>query len=257
MKQELFSLEGRTALVTGGNGGLGRAMARAERHAGVRVAVTGRQPEKNEAIARELGDPTAVFALDVRDEAAMERSVAQVTERFGSLDILVNNAGLLRGGPLMSLSREDWSAVLETHVTGTFLCCKYAAQRMIAHGRGGKILNIGSMYSLFGAPDLADYGTAKTAILGLTRALAVELAPHHIQVNALLPEWYETDPIRGMPGTPPGEQIRRKTPVGRWGNPEDLVGAAIFFASAASDFVTGVQLPVDGGYAVAERLLYE
>jgi NAD(P)-dependent dehydrogenase (short-subunit alcohol dehydrogenase family) len=120
MKQELFSLEGRTALVTDSNGGLGRAMALGLCHAGARVAVTGRQPEKNEAIARELGDPTAVFALDVRDEAAVERNVAQVTERFGSLDILVNNAGLLRGGPLMSLSREDWSAVLETHVTGTF-----------------------------------------------------------------------------------------------------------------------------------------
>jgi 2-dehydro-3-deoxy-D-gluconate 5-dehydrogenase len=257
MKQELFSLEGRVALITGGNGGLGRAIALGLRGAGAQVAVTGRQPEKNEAISQELGDPTTVFALDVRDEAAVERTMAQVVERFGRLDVLINNAGLVRGGPLLALSRENWSAVLETHVTGTFLCCKYAAGHMIAQGQGGKILNIGSIYSLFGAPEHADYGTAKTAILGLTRALAVELAPHHIQVNALLPGWFETDLTRGLPGTPRGQQIRRKTPAGRWGTPEDLVGAAIFLASTASDFVTGVQVPVDGGYAVAERLLQE
>jgi 2-deoxy-D-gluconate 3-dehydrogenase len=257
MQTSLFSLAGRTALITGGNGGLGRAIALGLREAGAQVAVTGRQLDKNAAIAQELGDPTAVFALDVRDEEAVERTVAQVTERFGSLDILINNAGLFRGGSIVSLSRDDWSAVLDTHVTGTFLCCKYAAQRMIAQGQGGKILNIGSMYSLFGASEFADYGTAKTAILGLTRALAVELAPHHIQVNALLPGWYETDLTHGLPGTSRGEEIRRKTPAGRWGIPEDLVGASIFFASAASDFVTGVQLPIDGGYAIAERLLRE
>jgi 2-deoxy-D-gluconate 3-dehydrogenase len=255
MKQELFSLEGRVALIPGGNGGLGRAIALGLRGAGAQVAVTGRQPEKNEAISQELGDPSTVFALDVRDEAAVERTMGQVVERFGRLDVLVNNAGLVRGGPLLALSRENWSAVLETHVTGTFLCCKYAAGHMIAQGQGGKILNIGSIYSLFGAPEHADYGTAKTAILGLTRALAVELAPHHIQVNALLPGWFETDMTRGLPDTPRGQQIRRKTPAGRWGTPEDLVGAAIFLASTASDFVTGVQVPVDGGYTVAERLL--
>jgi 2-dehydro-3-deoxy-D-gluconate 5-dehydrogenase len=257
MQSELFSLAGRTALITGGNGGLGRAIALGLRGAGAQVAVTGRRPEKNAAIGQELGDPAAVFALDVRDEAAVERTVTQVAERFGGLDILVNNAGLFHGGPLVSLSREHWDAVIETHVTGTFLCCKYAAQRMIAQGHGGKLLNIGSMYSLLGAPEFADYGTAKTAILGLTRSLAVELAPHHIQVNALLPGWYETDLTRGLPGTPRGEQIRRKTPAGRWGTPEDLAGAAIFFTSAASDFITGTQLPVDGGYAIAERMLGE
>lgn len=254
---KLFDLTGKVAIVTGGNGGLGRAMALGLRDAGARVVVTGRQPDKNAAIGQELGDPTAVFALDVRDEAAVARTMTQVAERFGSVDILVNNAGILRSGPLVTLARDDWSAVLDTHVTGTFLCCKYAAQRMITQGRGGKILNSGSMYSLFGAPDVVAYGTAKTAVLGLTRTLAVELAPHHIQVNALLPGWYETEPLRGLPGTPLGDQIRRKTPAGRWGNPEDLVGSAIFLTSAASDFITGAQLPVDGGYAVADQLLPE
>jgi 2-deoxy-D-gluconate 3-dehydrogenase len=255
MTQELFSLAGRTALVTGGNGGLGRAVALGLRNAGAQVAVTGRQPEKNDAIGRELGDPTAVFTLDVRDEDAVERTIAQVTERFGRLDILINNAGLFRGGSVLTLTREDWDAVLASHVTGSFLCARHAARQMIAQGGGGKIVNIGSIYSLFGTPDFADYGTAKAAIVGLTRAMAIELAPHRIQVNALLPGWYETDLTRGMPATPLGEQIRRKTPAGRWGVPEDLVGTAIFLSSAASDFVTGVQLPVDGGYSVAERAI--
>lgn len=255
MTQDLFSLTGRTALVTGGNGGLGRAVALGLRSAGAQVAVTGRRLEKNAAIGQELGDPTAVFLLDVRDEDAVERTIAAVAERFGRLDILINNAGLFRGGSVLTLAREDWDAVLASHVTGSFLCARHAARRMIAQGGGGKIVNIGSIYSLYGTPDFADYGTAKAAIVGLTRALAIELAPHRIQVNALLPGWYETDLTRGMPATPLGEQIRRKTPAGRWGRPEDLVGTAIYLSSAASDFVTGVQLPVDGGYAVAERLV--
>lgn len=257
MTPDLFSLDGRTALVTGGNGGLGRAIALGLRGAGARVAVTGRQPEKNAAIGHELGNPAAVFPLDVRDEAAVEHTIAQVVERFGRLDILINNAGLFRGGSVLTLAREDWDAVLATHVTGSFLCARHAAKRMIAQGEGGKIVNIGSIYSLYGTPDFADYGTAKAAIVGLTRALAIELAPHQIQVNALLPGWYETDLTRGMPQKPLGEQIRRKTPAGRWGEPEDLVGAAIFLSSAASDFITGVQLPVDGGYAVSERAWHE
>ena len=235
--------------------GLGRTIALGLRSAGAQVAVTGRQPDKNVAIGEELGDPTAVFSLDVRDEAAVERTIARVVKRFGRLDILINNAGLFRGGPVLTLAREDWDAVLASHVTGSFLCARHAAKRMIAQGSGGKIVNIGSIYSLYGTPDFADYGTAKAAVVGLTRALAIELAPHRIQVNALLPGWYETDLTRGMPATPLGEQIRRKTPAGRWGEPEDLVGTAIFLSSAASDFVTGVQLPVDGGYSVAERMI--
>ena len=128
---------------------------------------------------------------------------------------------------------------------------------MVAQGRGGKIVNIGSVYSLFGAPDFVDYASAKAGILGLTRSLAVELAPHHIQVNAILPGWYETDLTRGMPETELGDQIRRKTPAGRWGEPDDLVGTAVYLASRASDFVTGVSIPVDGGYTIAERFRAE
>ena len=196
-----------------------------------------------------------VLPLDVRDEAAVERTVAAITERFGSLDILVNNAGLFRGGSALELARDAWDEVIGTHLTGSFLCAKHAARAMVGGNRGGKIINIGSMYSLFGAPSYADYTAAKTGTLGLTRALAVEFAPHRIQVNAILPGWYETDLTRGLPSQPMGEQIRRRTPARRWGVPEDLVGTAVYLASPASDFVTGAHIPVDGGYHVADRIV--
>jgi 2-deoxy-D-gluconate 3-dehydrogenase len=257
MTQKLLSVEGEVALITGANGGLGWAMAAGLRVAGALVAVTGRNEEKNRAIARELGDPHAVIPLDVRREEAVERAVAQVLERFGHLDVLVNNAGNFRGGSVLNMPREDWTAVVETHLTGSYLCAKHASRAMVERGEGGKIINIGSMYSLYGPPSYANYAAAKSGILGLTRALAVELAAHRIQVNAILPGWFETALTSGAPPTEWGERIRRKTPAGRWGNLEDLVGAVVFFASKASDFVSGTALPVDGGYAVADRLLPE
>ena len=255
MMTELFSLEGRTALVTGGNSGLGRAMALGLRAAGARVAVTGRDPAKNQTIGRELGDPALVFPLDVRDEEAVERTMSLLVDRLGRLDILVNNAGHTHRVSLLEYRREDWSAVLDTHLTGAFLCSKHAAKAMIGRSDGGKIINIGSMYSIFGPPNVVAYAAAKTGMLGLTRALAVELAPHNIQVNAILPGRYETDLTRPLLSTPVGQEIRRKTPAGRFGEPEELVGATVFLASAASNFVTGAALPVDGGYSVADRFV--
>jgi len=257
MTLELFSLEGRTALVTGGNGGLGWAMALGFRAAGAQVAMTGRNPEKNAMAIEELGDPKAVLPLDVRDEAAVARAVTQVVEHYGRLDILVNNAGDTRAQAVTEFSREDWDEILETHLTGSFQCAKHTAKAMIARGEGGKIINIGSMFSIFGSPRNVSYAAAKTGILGLTRALAVELSAHNIQVNAILPGWHDTAITRrSILGSPRGEEIRRKTPAGRWGTPEDLVGTAVYLASAASNFVTGACIPVDGGYSVTERLLY-
>ena len=257
MSDTLFSLAGRVALVTGGNGGLGRAMALGLRAAGARVAATGQHLEKNAAMARDLGDSGATFTLDVRDEEVVERVVGTVVDQFGRLDILINNAGVARVAPVLAFERDTWDAVVETNLTGSFLCAKYAARAMIAAGRGGKIINIGSMYSLFGPRGNAAYAASKSGVLGLTRALAVELAEHAIQVNAILPGWYETAMTAGTPAAPAGREIRRRTPAGRWGRPDDLVGAAVFFAAPASDFVTGTALPVDGGYAATDRFLYD
>lgn len=246
-----FSLEGRTALITGGNGGLGRAMALGLQSAGARVAVTGRDPEKNKAVGQELIDGIAI-QVDVRQENEVEEAVSKVVSAFGSLDILVNNAGVVRGDPILELSKEDWAAAIDTNLTGSFLCAKHAGLAMVAQGIGGKIINVGSIYSIYGTPSFAEYGASKAGVLGLTRALAIELAPYDIQVNAILPGWYETDMTQDEIGTTRGEEIRRKTPAGRWGNPDDLLGAAVFLASGASAFVTGVALPVDGGYLISE-----
>lgn len=249
----LFSLEGKTALVTGGNGGLGRGMALGLRSAGANVAVTGRNPEKNDAVGRELGVNGMTVSLDVRDEGAVREAVSDVVARFGSLDILVNNAGVALGGPVLNLTQEDWNVDLATNLTGSFLSAKHAGRAMVAAGNGGKMVNIGSSYSIYGTPAFVGYGASKAGVLGLTRGLAIELAPHDIQVNAILPGWYITDMTGGFDGSPRKEEIRRKTPAGRWGTPEDLVGAVVFLASAASDFVTGIGLPVDGGYLISER----
>lgn len=253
----LFDLTGKVALVTGGNAGLGRAMALGLVEAGARVAVTGRDAEKNEAIAGELGGAGLVVTADVREVAAVHAAVDEVVARLGHLDVVVNNAGNFIGGSVLDLDERDWHAVLDTHLTGSFLVAQQADRTMVGQRRGGKIVNIGSMYSLFGPPTGASYAAAKTGLLGLTRALAVELAEHHIQVNAILPGWYETGLTRGAPASEWGERIRRKTPAGRWGDPHDLVGAVVFLSSRASDFVTGTALPVDGGYAVADRQLPE
>jgi len=255
MLEELFSLAGRVALVTGGNGGLGRALALGLRAAGARVAVTGRDAAKNAQVATELGPDGAVLPLDVRNEDAVAAAISAVVERFGHLDVLVNNAGLAEwNGPVTEMPRTAWDAVIETNLTGAFLCAKHAARTMVGAGGGGKIINIASIYACYGPPDFAHYPSAKAGLLGLTRALAVELAPHRIQVIAILPGWFPTTMTGDLPFTALGEQIRRKTPAGRWGEPSDLVGAAIFLASHASDFVTGAQLAVDGGYLVADRL---
>jgi 2-deoxy-D-gluconate 3-dehydrogenase len=252
----LFSLAGRTALITGGNGGIGRALALGLREAGARVAVTGRDSAKNQAVAAELG-AEAVFDLDVRDEAAVQVTLAGVIAHLGRLDILINNAGMARIGTVLDQPLEDWNFVLNTILTGSFLCAKYAAPVMAKQGMGGKIINIGSMYSLYGPPNVTSYAAAKAGILGLTRALAVELAPHNIQVNAILPGWYPTGGTAQIKDAPLGEYVRRKTPAARWGKPEDLVGAAVFLSSTASDFVTGTAIPVDGGYSIADRQVPE
>jgi 2-deoxy-D-gluconate 3-dehydrogenase len=247
-----FRLDGKVALVTGGNGGLGEAIARGLRSAGAEVVVTGRDADKNRAAADEHGAGN-VLEVDVRDEASVEAGIAAVVARHGRLDVLVNNAGVGGSYSVLEMTLDEWRLLLDTSLTGSFLCAKHGARAMIDAGNGGAIINLGSMYSVFGPPRAVGYASAKAGILGLSRALAVELAPHGIRSNAILPGWIETAMTAKPLGGEIGYEVHRTTPAGRFGRPGDLVGAAIYLASDASAFVTGIELPVDGGYRVCER----
>ncbi|MDX6598036.1 MAG: 2-dehydro-3-deoxy-D-gluconate 5-dehydrogenase [Gaiellales bacterium] len=247
-----FRLDGKVALVTGGNGGLGEAIARGLRSVGAEVVVTGRDAAKNRAAADEHGAGN-VLEVDVRDEASVEAGIAAVVARHGRLDVLVNNAGVGGSYSVLEMTLDEWRLLLDTSLTGSFLCAKHGARAMIDAGNGGAIINLGSMYSVFGPPRAVGYASAKAGILGLSRALAVELAPHGIRSNAILPGWIETAMTAKPLGGEIGYEVHRTTPAGRFGRPGDLVGAAIYLASDASAFVTGIELPVDGGYRVCER----
>lgn len=254
MPDDPFSLAGRVALITGANSGIGLTLATAFRDAGARVAIGGRRAERNAQAAAGLGSQAAAITLDVSDEASVERAVEEIVLRFGRLDILVNNAGLIsRRGSVMELDRADWQRVIDTNLTGAFLCTKHAAQRMRAQG-GGKIINVASVYALI-APSRGlqvAYTVAKHALIGLTRVNAVELAPLGIQVNAVAPGWYFTEMTEELRGTGFHHAIERRTPAGRWGETRDLVGAVRFLAASASDFVSGTVIQVDGGFLASD-----
>ena len=249
----MFDLSRRVAIVTGGNGGIGRSIALALAGAGASVAIFGRNSEKNDRVLSELeaiGHPALALSVDVTDRPALAPAVAAVEQRLGGVDILVNNAGIgvISGGVLQE-SEEDWDRVVETQLTAGFLLSKYVGKGM-AERKRGKIINIGSMYSYFGFGVAPSYASAKGAIVQLTKSMAVELAPYNIQVNAIAPGWVETDLTAPIRGTPMDAEILQRTPAGRWGKPEEMGGTAIFLASSASDFVTGETIRVDGGYAI-------
>jgi 2-deoxy-D-gluconate 3-dehydrogenase len=252
---ELFSLHGKVAIVTGGNGGIGKGIARGFAAAGADIVIAARNQAKTDEAACEIRDEFGVQVLgvpvDVRQEEQVHAMVKQVLEKFRRIDILVNNAGInIRNMPQDYLLAE-WDEILEVNLRGAFLCSKavYPAMR---DGGGGKIINIGSMTSLFGGAKLAPYGTSKGGIVQLMRSLAVAWAPDNIQVNAILPGWITTDLTKQARKELPGlnERVLARTPVGRWGEPDDLAGPAVFLASRGSDFITGVALPVDGGFSV-------
>lgn len=241
-----FSLSGRTALVTGGNGGLGLMIALGLREAGARVVGAGRNEAKIDAARRQLDD---CVALDVTDEAAVERVMAEVQP-----SIVVNAAGIVVVGRAAEVDGAAFNSVIHTHVTGAYLCARHAARWM---EQGGKVVNIGSMYSLFGSPVAGSYATAKAAVVGLTKSLAADLAPRNIQVNAILPGWFRTESTAGFVDTALGEKIRQLTPARRWGEGQNVADAAVFLASAAADYITGAALVVDGGYSVTGGLTAE
>ena len=246
----LFDLSGRVAVVTGGNGGIGLGIARGLAAAGANVVVAARNAEKAEAAVAALGGTSTFIALDVADESSCRATIGETADRFGRLDILVNNAGTSIRKPPESYTAEEWHTVLNTNLTGAFLCSQ-AAHPVMKRGGSGKIINIGSMFALFGSAYAAPYAASKGALVQLTKSLAAAWAVDNIQVNAVLPGWIDTELTRDARQQVAGlhEKVLARTPAGRWGVPEDLAGVAVFLASVASDFVTGAAIPVDGGFS--------
>jgi 2-deoxy-D-gluconate 3-dehydrogenase len=249
-----FDLGGRVAVVTGGNGGIGLGMARGLAQAGAAVVLAARDVAKSTEAVKALeasGARAAMVKVDVRSQASCRDMVDRAVERFGRLDVLVNNAGTnIRKQP-QEYSLEEWTTILDTNLTSAFMCSQAAYPAMVRAG-GGKIINIGSMMSIFGASFTAAYAASKGGIVQLTKALATAWAKDRIQVNAVLPGWIDTDLTRQARRDIAGlhERVLARTPAGRWGTPDDHAGIAVFLASAASDFVTGTAIAVDGGYSV-------
>lgn len=253
--KDLFKLEGKVAIVTGGNRGIGKAIARGFATMGVNLILVARDSVKTAEAAQEMrkefGIRVLAVKVDVQQEQEINSMVAEALDAFGRIDILVNNAG----GNIRKMPQDyliaEWDEVLNTNLRSAFLCSKAVYPAMKETG-SGKVINIGSMTSIFGGAKLAPYGASKGGILQLTRSLAVAWAPDNIQVNAILPGWINTDLTAQARKEIPGlnERVLARTPVGHWGNPDDLTGSAIFLASHASDFITGVALPVDGGYSI-------
>jgi 2-dehydro-3-deoxy-D-gluconate 5-dehydrogenase len=250
----MFDLKGRVAVVTGGNGGIGLGMAKGLGSAGARVAIAARNAEKSraavEALAR-LGAEAIAVQVDVADEASVEAAIKSVVDRLGRLDVLVNNAGInIRKQP-QDYTLAEWRSVIDTNLTSAFLCSRAVYPLMKAAG-GGKIINIGSMMSIFGTAFVAAYSASKGGIVQLTKSLAAAWARDNIQVNAVLPGWIDTELTQNARRQIPGlnDSVLRRTPAGRWGEMDDMAGIAVFLAAPASDFVTGTAIPVDGGFAI-------
>jgi 2-dehydro-3-deoxy-D-gluconate 5-dehydrogenase len=251
----MFDLTGKVALITGGNGGIGLGMAGGLAQAGAQVLLSGRNAEKSAAAAEALrarGLKADTIEADVTAESDVAHLFQQVMLRQGRLDILVNNAGTSVRKPPHELSLDEWHHVMDTNLTSTFLCSR-AAHALMKEGGGGKMINIGSMLSIFGAPYGSAYGASKGGVVQFTRSAATAWAGDNIQVNAVLPGWIDTDLTRTARQQVKGlhERVLARTPAGRWGVPTDLAGIAVFLASSASDFVTGAAIPVDGGYSIS------
>lgn len=252
MPSALFDLTGKTAIVTGGNGGIGLGIARGLAQAGANIVVAARNQGKTAQALKQvqaLGVKAIGVSTDVKDEKSVAEMVKAALDAFGQVNILVNNAGISVRKPPQDYTLEEWERVLEVNLTGTFLCCREVYPHMARAG-GGKIINIGSMTSIFGSDWVAPYSASKGGVVQLTKSLAVAWARDNIQVNAILPGWVHTDLTAPIKTHYPQryEFIRSRIPQGRWGEPDELAGTAVFLASSASDYVTGTAIPVDGGY---------
>jgi len=255
MTNKLFDLTGKVAIVTGGNGGIGLGMARGLADAGATIVIVGRNQPKSAAATEEIkktGGKAIAIEADVTDRNAVKDVVAGTVREFGRLDILVNNAGINIRKPPQDLAAEEWDSVISTNLTSAFLCSQAAHPAMKAAG-GGKIINIGSMLSIFGASFAPAYAASKGGIVQFTRSCACAWAPDNIQVNAILPGWIDTELTQRARQEIDGlhDKVLARTPAARWGASGDFAGIAVFLSSAASDFVTGTAIPVDGGFSVS------
>lgn len=251
---DLFDLSGTAALVTGGNGGIGRGIAVGLAQAGASVVIAARNQEKTADTIAEIegfGGSVVGVPCDVLERADIDAAVEAARSNFGRLDILVANAGVGRGAQPQDIAEEDWDLVVDTNLKSVFQCAQ-AAYPLLKDGGRGKVITIGSMYALFGSPGVLSYSASKGGVIQLTKSLAVAWARDNIQVNALLPGWVWTEMTAGIKDNPKNlDRIVDRTPAKRFAEPEELAGTAIFLASHASDFVTGQSLAVDGGYSIA------
>ena len=255
MTNKLFDLTGKIAIVTGGNGGIGLGMARGLADAGATIVIVGRNQPKSAAATEEIkktGGKAIAIEADVTDRNAVKDVVAGTVREFGRLDILINNAGINIRKPPQDLAAEEWDSVISTNLTSAFLCSQAAHPAMKAAG-GGKIINIGSMLSIFGASFAPAYAASKGGIVQFTRSCACAWAADNIQVNAILPGWIDTELTQRARQEIDGlhDKVLARTPAARWGASGDFAGIAVFLSSAASDFVTGTAIPVDGGFSVS------
>ncbi len=254
MNLKQFDLSGRVAVVTGGNGGIGLGMAKGMANAGATVVVAGRDAAKNQSAVKELqglGAKASAIPVDVLKEQSCRALVDATVEAHGRLDILVNNAGMSIRKQPEQYSLAEWHTVMDSNLTSAFLC-SHAAYPALKKSGSGKIINIGSMMSIFGAPFATAYAASKGGMVQMTKAMATAWAKDNIQVNAILPGWIDTALTRRAREQVAGlhESVLKRTPAGRWGVPDDFAGIAVFLAAPASDFVTGAAITVDGGYSV-------
>jgi 2-deoxy-D-gluconate 3-dehydrogenase len=249
----MFDLQNKVAIVTGGNGGIGFGMAQGLATAGARIVIAARNAAKSAAaveLLKSSGAEALAVEVDVTNEDSVARLFEQTRARCGHVDILINNAGINIRKPVQSMAFEEWQQVVATNLDSAFLCCRAAHPHMKSAG-GGKIINIGSMLSIFGAGFAPAYGASKGGIVQLTKSLAAGWAADNIQVNVVLPGWVNTDLTKKARVEVEGlhDRVLARTPAGRWGEAADFAGIAVFLASAASNFITGVAIPVDGGYS--------
>ena len=250
---QLFDLSGRVAVITGGNGGIGLGMARGMAAAGATIVVAGRDAAKNTAAVSEIlsaGGKASAVPVDVLVEESCRALIADTMKTHGRLDILVNNAGMSIRKQPEDYTLAEWHTVLDSNLTSAFLCSQ-AAYPAMKKGGAGKIINIGSMMSIFGAPFATAYAASKGGMVQMTKSLATAWARDGIQVNAILPGWIDTALTRRAREQVNGlhDSVLRRTPAARWGVPDDFAGIAVFLAAPASDFVTGAAIAVDGGYS--------